>query len=453
MMTAGFAEVDITPPLGCALAGYGGREHSARGVRDPLLARAMVLERAGVRVVVVGADLLEVDADLVTAARAGADRLCGIPPDAVLICASHTHFGPALRPTGYLPEDMDAAIPLDYVTALPGKLADCIALANSRRQPARVGVDYGWSPAISYNRRPLDACGQCRMAFTVPSGVASWASAEGARQAAEALGVPQSGAPPPTAQPPPVEGDLGDLRWGPTDPQAPTVLARGEDGTLLGGLVSFACHPVCGAGDEAFYDISADYPGALARTLAQVLGRTLVFALGCAGNQVPFVRGPGSREAVGHALAAEVRRVATGMTFEPDLPLAAVRRPLSLPLKDFTATAPPTGDDPQSRYLRHLAAEHAGRATIDTEVQALRIGPMALVSLPGEIFVEIGHAVKRRSPFPFTVPVSMGNGSIGYVPIAEAYDQGGYEPVWNAVAREAARVLTEAALAALGAIA
>jgi len=452
MMTAGFAEVDITPPPGCALAGYGGREHPAQGVRDPLHARAMVLERAGVCIAVVGADLLGVDADLVAAVRAGAESSCGLSPDAVLVCASHTHFGPALRPTGYLPEDLDAAIPLAYVAELPEKLAGCIALADSRRQPARIGVGCGWSPTISYNRRPLDASGQCRMAFTVPSGGASRASTEGARQAARALGL--SDARPAALSPSDLsaEGDLAGLRWGPTDPQVPVLLAEGDDGALLGGLVSFACHPVCGAGDEAFYDISADFPGALQEVVSEALGRQLVFGLGCAGNQVPFVRGPGSREAVGYALAREVRRVAATITFESDMPIAAVRHAVSLPLKDFSTGGSPTGDDAQSRYLRHLAGEYAGRTTLETEVQTLRIGPMALVSLPGEIFVEIGHAVKRRSPFPLTVPVSLGNDSIGYVPIAEAYDQGGYEPAWNAVAPEAAEVLTEAALAAVGAI-
>ncbi len=453
MTTAGFAEVDITPPLGCVLAGYGARERPASGVRDPLFARAMVLGDDGARLAIVGADLLQVDAELVSTVRAGVERACSIPPDAVLVCASHTHFGPALQRTGYLPEHLDEAISPAYVNDLAAKLTDCVAQADSRRQPVRVGVGCGWSPTTSYNRRPLDASGRCRMAYTTEPEVASWAAAEGARQAVKALSLAGVAPTPLKPSPPPAESDAAGFRWGPTDPQVPVLLAKGQDGALLGGLVSFACHPVCGAGDEAFYDISADYPGALQQALVQTMRCPIVFALGCAGNQVPFVRGPGSRDAVGRALAAEVRLVAARTAFETEVPLAAVRRSVLLPLKDFSALEPPASDDAQSRHHRHLIGKYAGRAALETEVQALRLGSMALVSLPGEVFVEIGHAIKRRSPFPLTVPVSMGNDSGDYIPIPEAYDQGGYEPEWSPVSREAAGVLTEAALAALKAIA
>jgi hypothetical protein len=61
------------------------------------------------------------------------------------------------------------------------------------------------------------------------------------------------------------------------------------------------------------------------------------------------------------------------------------------------------------------------------EVQALRLGPVVLTSGPGEIFNEIGRAVKDRSPAPNTFFLGYTNGSIGYVPVPEAYPEGGYE--------------------------
>lgn len=443
-MTAGFAHVDITPPIGCAMQGYAARTQPAQGLRDPLYARAMVLERGGERIAVVGIDLISVDAELVDCARNMAEAECGIPADSVLICGSHTHWGPALRSASYLSGGLQQAIRPEYAEELAVKLGMGIVLADRRRQPARIGLGCGWNPLISFNRRPLDADGKCVMNLTAPPEVAAWAAAEGARQAVAALGLPDTGAA--ALQPPPrkPEGELATLRWGPTDPQVPLIRVEGEDGPL-GGVVSLACHPVCGAGDEAFYDISADYPGAMQRMLAGTLGCPLVFALGCAGNQVPIQRGSGSRERVGRSLAAEVVRVWESIDLHDDVPLAVAQDTVALPIKDFASMERPEGDDAQARHQRSLIDKYGGRTEVELEVQALAIGEMGLVSLPGEIFAELGHAIKRGSPFALTMPVSCANDSLSYITTREAYDQGGYEPGWNIPSPDAGDVLVEGA--------
>jgi len=188
------------------------------------------------------------------------------------------------------------------------------------------------------------------------------------------------------------------------------------------------------------------------RRLTEGLGCPVVFALGCAGNQVPVQRGPGSRERVGGSLAGEVLRVWESLELRDDVPLGAERVALDLPLKDFGAMAPPDGDDSQARYVRHLIATHAGTTHVPAEVQALRVGEMVLISLPGEIFVEIGLAIKRRVPFPCTMPVSVANGCIGYIGTREAYPQGGYEVTWNSAAPEACEALVDAAVKAATAL-
>jgi hypothetical protein len=62
-------------------------------------------------------------------------------------------------------------------------------------------------------------------------------------------------------------------------------------------------------------------------------------------------------------------------------------------------------------------------------VQAIQIGPAVFVSNPAEYFVEYGLGIKKGSPFPFTFPVELANGIIGYVPTEEALGPhgGGYE--------------------------
>jgi neutral ceramidase len=83
-------------------------------------------------------------------------------------------------------------------------------------------------------------------------------------------------------------------------------------------------------------------------------------------------------------------------------------------------------------------------------VQAWRLGELGLVTAPGEIFNQIGSAVKSESPFADTFFLSCTNDSIGYVPVPEAYADGGYEVTHaSQVDPEAAGILREECLAAL----
>ena len=76
----------------------------------------------------------------------------------------------------------------------------------------------------------------------------------------------------------------------------------------------------------------------------------------------------------------------------------------------------------------------------EVEVQVIALGDdIAWVSLPGEIFVELGLAIKQDSPFPHTIIAELANGSIGYVPSRRAYAQGNYEVVSARAPRARAR--------------
>ena len=60
-------------------------------------------------------------------------------------------------------------------------------------------------------------------------------------------------------------------------------------------------------------------------------------------------------------------------------------------------------------------------------MQAIALGNTALVTTPGETFIEIGQAIKTASPFEHTFVAGYTNGVIGYLPTARAFDEGGYE--------------------------
>ena len=65
--------------------------------------------------------------------------------------------------------------------------------------------------------------------------------------------------------------------------------------------------------------------------------------------------------------------------------------------------------------------------TTEVEVQVVRIGDLAVVGLPGEIFVEFAFDIKRQSQIPYTIVSNLSNGNFGYIVTKEALKNGGYE--------------------------
>lgn len=96
-MRAGFGQWELTPPMGVELAGYGyylGRR--ALSVRDPLYARAVLLEQGGNKVLVISCDLLGLSKAVCAQVFAHAEKL-GIAQSQVIIVSIHTHTGPCIK--------------------------------------------------------------------------------------------------------------------------------------------------------------------------------------------------------------------------------------------------------------------------------------------------------------------------------------------------------------------
>src|SRR5581483_11591929 len=93
--TAGAAEVDITPPVGCPMAGYYSLR-GAEGTHDPLHAKALVLEKDGTRAALVALDLIGTTFGIVEESRKLVEQQTGIPGRNVMISATHSHTGPVL---------------------------------------------------------------------------------------------------------------------------------------------------------------------------------------------------------------------------------------------------------------------------------------------------------------------------------------------------------------------
>ena len=264
------------------------------------------------------------------------------------------------------------------------------------------------------------------------------------------------------------------------------VVFRIDDaqGEPIAVIANFQCHGTVLAYENKV--ISSDWIGMARATVEHAFpgALSLVFQ-GAAGNQGPIEGFSGDLavahrlgQTLGHQIAAvamqieTVRRVPTFEGFVEstayqarqhwrvrgprDARLAFASRIVDVPRRTYSESeiegmrsrlqkarsqleSRTGGPDPRTR---HQAAARVRRfadlleqwtrpvdpSPLQVEVQALRVGDLAIVAMPGEPFAEIGKAVKESSPFEFTMFCGYSDGVGGdYIPTAEEYAHGGYE--------------------------
>ncbi len=431
----GFAKCDIAPALGCPMSGYSSRDHGATAIEDSLEACVLALQNEQTTMALVCTDLIGIDEDTVADVRQRATEATGLAPEQIMICGSHTHFGPSLKPSGYMTDELNAAVSEDYRLNLVDSIAGAIAEACNKLQPAVVGYGSGRAGGISFNRRPVDMTERkAVMHLTMEPDRAVVASLEGAKLADY---WPREGHMGPRLTPP--LAALDGLSAGLVDNEVPVLRVDTKDGQPLATLISFACHAVVGSEDQ--YAISADYPGQARWAFEQVIGGPMLFAAGCAGDQVPTWRYGNSRQRVGRALGCQAAKTWQEIQeLSDDVPLACMSRQVKLPLpadfptvaeaqKELDAIADKNSSEYRSKSHRFTHVEKVwSRDPVQHEMWAARIGDMGIICTPGETLVEIGIQMKQRSPFPFTSVISIANGDTGYLCTDNAIKEGGYEP-------------------------
>ena len=140
MIEAGTATIDITPPAGLAMAGFGARIAPAQGVHDALTVRALVVGDTALVV----ADVIGIDAALSARVRAA----CCLPAENVVLAALHNHGGPVSMP-GRLSAPADPA----WLARFEAALVEAIDTAAAARQPARICAGHAPDPGFAKNRR------------------------------------------------------------------------------------------------------------------------------------------------------------------------------------------------------------------------------------------------------------------------------------------------------------
>jgi hypothetical protein len=143
----GVAVRDITPTGPVMLAGFGQRVSPSEGVLDPIFAKALWLDAGATRLAFITTDLLCIPGPLAEAVTRAAGERLGLAPAEICLTASHTHSGPA-------PHDARDGAPgvAAFVAFLQEALVDLVAAAQADSRPALVSVAVG-AADLFFNRR------------------------------------------------------------------------------------------------------------------------------------------------------------------------------------------------------------------------------------------------------------------------------------------------------------
>ena len=461
---AGAAATNVDPPLGLPMVGVVRRPEGAAERLGPLEVTAAAFERDGTRIVLCGVDTLGIQSPEVDVIRERIASATGADRAGILLNWNHTHHAPpgGRSVYGWFGErdEEPGEETLAYVAHLHDAIVETCTRAFETLEPAAVRFGLGHLE-LAVNRRQRDDDGMVRRIGWNPDGL--------------------------------------------VDRSVPTLQSVREDGSAIATVVGYGAHTVTTGVNYIGY--SPDYPGWLRETIRGATDGECVFLQGAAGNVMPlygFDDSLWSPPYTGRRLALEalhviadrpswpVRLEQTGfgsatpldlfrlVRVDGDEPtLAAVEENVEFPLLPLpsleeiraqreaaereVAEAQSRGaTEAELRVLRYHGLNWAKRTEREIaggdprtsalgSISAIRIGDAAIVSGPGEIFTEIGLAVKERSPADVTFYAGYSNGCVSYMPTAAEYPLGGYEPTYGhktyglpaQVAPETERILVE----------
>jgi len=418
-LKAGFARVNINPPMGIPIRGYY-KPRFAEGVLDDLEANALALECGEEKALLICVDHCGIEQNLCSDYRKSASDATGIPMENIIISQTHTHTGPALE------KNSEDALIKEYTDFVGKRIADVAQFAVADLKDAKMGYGKGVAPNVAFVRRYVMKDGSVKTN--------------------------------PGVNNPDIVRPIGD-----TD-ESVNVLRFDREGADTIVYVNFANHPDVVGGCK----ISADWPGLLRKDVEKILDNTkCIFFNGAQGdvNHVNVHPTGGYLNGMfmdfddvsrGYAHAEYIARVVTGGVLQAfdkvnyvDVDtLTACQKVINVP-----ANRPDPKDMPEAHRINDLhnagkddeipyegmmlttvVAEAArmvryenGPDTFDMRLSALKIGPVAIIGIPGEPFTGIGVALKATEGFDMILPCCASNGYEGYFPMQDSYDEGGYE--------------------------
>lgn len=383
-LKAAVAKVDITPPEGVPMWGYSDRKGPARGRLDSLYARVLVLEVGSQSLALVTVDL---GRSFGPASLAWLRKATSEDVSIIMVAASHTHSGPVIQ------DEYPKGTPAWEQSALEN-IVKSIVHARAHLVDVQIGTGYG-VVFIGHNRLRVNS-----------DGTVSW-----------------------------FERNLTQIPTAPVDGTVSVLRLDTAGGEPLAILVNYACHPVVFGSDNLRY--SADFPAVMARTVEGAFAsKPLCFFLqGAPGDINPYYAvtpleedALGMRDWTGQTLGQEAARIATKIHTQayahPDLQYA--EDSITVPRRwnpekwreALAAVFGPTG-------FQTFPTRSAGEVqlTVDTVLINKRI---AILTMPGEPFVEYQVAWRKRCPVEDAFLVGYTNGYEGYFPTIRSATLGGY---------------------------
>jgi hypothetical protein len=405
-MKCGFAKVDITPKVGCHLAGHP-QVRPAEAIADPLYIRALSFEE-GEGVVFLVFDVMSIVTETAALIRRTVAEALGWQTHQIHVAATHTHYAPYTCCGENAETDA-------FARSLPQKAVEAAKEALADAADAEFRYAKGVAPGISFIRRYIMKDGSVR---TNPGRH----NPDILRPASEA------------------DETLQLLR-----------IVR-EKGDIL--LVGFQVHPDVRRGLE----VSADYPGVVCSTLDNALpGTHTIYFNGTAGDlnhvdvNCPEWDANAGQEQIDHMgrtiagrvleLYTKARPVASGAVKTAqtlvELPEKAYD-PEKLPLALNYVRWHEAGEKEKIPYtgMEYITAVIEARQIIwrsqggchdPAPVSVTTMGDVAVVTVPGEGFCEVGRQLRSHSPKKATFTLGLANAYEGYFPTKDAFGVGGYE--------------------------
>jgi hypothetical protein len=446
MLKIGWATRDYTPTRPAMLQGQM-HIRIARDAADPLTLTALALDGAGPtgQAILVSVDLPMISDGLQAAVRKRVRaRLPGLPADAVIMNATHTHDAPVIEDGFYPHPGGDIMTAQEAEDWIADRAADAAVEAWEQRTPRLLGRAFGHA-VVGHNRRAVYQNGLALMYGKTNDPAFSH-----------------------------IEGY--------EDHSLDMLFVWEPDGRLSGVALDVPCPSQV---EESLSRFSADYWHEVRVELRQRFGRHLqVLPLcGAAGDQSPHFllygrqeeelrqrRGLTERQEIAARVGdAVTRALASTLPLSGDIPvvhickhLAFSPRPITKGERDWADAvhkeAIKRGDQPElwwPKMLRDVVERFdrgASMAPGRAEIHVLRLGDAVLATNPFELYQDFGLQIKARSPAAQTLVVQLAAGTGLYLPTARAVAGGHYgaHPVVAPVGPQGGSELVEATLAAIG---
>lgn len=444
-LKAGFSRVNATPSLGIGIVGYY-KPRYAEGILDELEINCLALEAGDSKVVLISYDICYINENILAEYKEAIRKATGLSDDAIYIHATHTHNGPFLeRKEGginFLDVNAEENPEAEYCHMICGKMASAAKMALDDCKPAKMGWGIGKAPNVAFVRR--------------------FRMKDGSIKTNPGVNNPEILAP------------IGQVD------ERVNVLRFDREGAETIVLANFGNHPDTVGGSM----ITSDWPGFVRKTVEQALDNTkCLFFNGMQGDvnhvnvfpQGGFLndtfndfddvsRGYGHARYIGRVVAGGVLQVYDKVKYVDVDSIRFLSRKIQIP-----SNMPAPEDMPEAYRIdalhkagkddeipftgmmlttvvadaaRKIRLEH-GPEFFTMSISGIAVGDVVLVGIPAEPFTGVGLGLKDTDEWELVLPTCLTNGSRGYFPMKEAFDEGGYEAASSSFAPGVAELVIE----------